>query len=133
MANPDTAVYNTLSTANIASTYSCTVWTSPLREKDDSVGHKAVFIIMSGEDSPVDYMDGTGTSFRRRRVQVLTRSDPDEYQAGQTLMFAVRDVLHLATLSGKVGCRVFSGPWLLEKDNIDRYIWSLNLEVWETS
>lgn len=133
MANPDYAVYTALSDAGIDSTYSCTLHVHPIREKDDTVGHKSVFVVMTGEANPIDFLDGSGNSSRTRLVQVMVRSDPDEYQAGQTLTFAARDVLHLATLSGKVGCRVFSGPWLLEKDNIDRYIWSFNVEVLEVS
>jgi len=133
VANPDSEIYTIITGAGIHTTYSCSVGIHPIRDVDTVVTHKAVFIVMSGEDSPIDYMDGSGNGFRRRRVQVVVRSAPDEYQAGQTLTYVVRDVLHLATISGKVGCRVFSGPWLIEKDNQDRYIWSMNVEIWEVS
>lgn len=131
MAEPDIAIYNKLVADSIDSTYSCTLSSYPMREPNSAVNNKSVFIVLTGEDDPIDFMDGSDTSFRFRRCQITVRSEPDEYGAGLTLVEAVRNSLHLATLSGKVACRVFSGPWLLEKDNIDRYIWSMNCEVWE--
>jgi len=66
----------------------------------------------------------------RSNVQVKIRSNPKEFEEGQDLARACRDVLHAKTVSGYWNIEALqSEPIYLGEDETNRHRWSINFQL----
>lgn len=112
-------------------------WTSgtnlfagPMRAPDANIPHLACFVLASGGPGPQAYADGTTTKLRYSAVQVLLRSAPRAFAAGQTLAREVRDTLHNVTLSGYIDTQALEAePLYLGEIENGSHLWSMNFTL----
>lgn len=105
---------------------------SPLRPTEyPNIPTQCVFVIASGGPGPTLYLGAnSGDDLRMYRVQIMIRSEADEYTNGRDLAKTVYDATHLASISGWVivRCRDPQPVYLGMQEN-NLHLWSINVEL----
>lgn len=129
MSKPDEALVDTLVTAGVV-TKGGSAFMGPVRKPNASIPRKAVFVLVTGGASPLEFMDSTSTSQRRSTVQVRVRGDAGDFSGGQTWARSVWSAIHANKPSGFVSCLVReSEPVFLGFDETECPEWALNVEM----
>lgn len=99
------------------------------------VPDEALFVLPYGGPAPMADVGGS-TEERFPKVQLLYRSDPDEYNDGETAARLVLETVHHQTIARGVGgsytdCTAdTSAPLYLGMDEKRRHRWTINVELW---
>ena len=99
------------------------LFAQPLREPEDGVPAKAVFVTPAGQrrDAVFEYA----------QVMVEVRADRNDYSGGLALARACQAALHCpATIpSGWTDCQVPVGPFYARNDPSGRHVWRLDVAL----
>lgn len=129
--DPDGDVVTYLAAQIGALTANTNLFASKEQAAGDGVPHGAVFALASGGPAPEAYIEGgAGDERRWSGVQVMTRSEPREYDAGKTLARLVRDTLHHAAITGYIDVAVNeTEPNYLGENEAGNHRWTSNVEL----
>ena len=103
------------------------------RKIGDGVPHLAIFCNSTGGPSPYQFTPGAGSvsQISYYGVQVFMRGNVEAFLAGQTIVRAIRDGVHKATVSGYINCEVVeSDPNFIGEDDLEHPMWTLNVKMW---
>ncbi len=99
-----------------------------------NVPAECVFCIASGGPPPRLFLQGGNSWDGRYSVQVIVRSDQEDYAGGLVLAKSVVDTLHLATITNWYHVGVtHPEPIYLGKNENDLHRWSINFTLWGTT
>lgn len=106
------------------------IFTGSMQPPGGGVPHAAIFVVPYGPESLQPYL-GVSKDLRTKFVQVTIRSDVGDEAAGLVVARNVQAALHRADLSaaGYILCLVSSGPLRLGRDEIDHYLWTVNVRM----
>jgi hypothetical protein len=103
----------------------------PERAPSTAVPSQAVFVLVSGGPASEAYADGTNVERAYSALQIIVRSNPNDYSGGDTLARQVRAALHHASVPGYLDLRAMqSEPIYLGEDEAGSHRWSINVECW---
>lgn len=129
--DPDGDVVAHLNTTIGALTTDTNLFASKQQAPVDGIPHLAVFVLPTGGPAPEAYVDGgSGSERRYSAVQVTSRSEPREYNAGKAFARVIRDALHHATIAGYLDVKVNeTEPNYLGENDAGNHVWTSNLEL----
>lgn len=134
MSQADLDVATALAGAGIGLTLGTNVFWGPVRESDPSTAFPsaAVFCTMRGGAPPINYCDASITpQLREPLVQVMIRSAPRDYAAGQATARQVKNALHDIPPTGYDACRVEQAePLPIGETNQGEHLFSLNVHLY---
>lgn len=134
-ADPGGDVRTALNAAGIGLTGGTNLFDGPEQPQGTNVPHEAAFVLPTGGPSPASFI-GMTEEMRYPYVQVLNRSDPDDYNGGEAQARAIRDALHRQVVARGVGgnyteCMALQdGPNYLGMDRHRRHRWTSNFRLW---
>ncbi len=130
--DPDGDVVTYLAANVVALTANANLFASKEQAEGDGIPHEAVFVLASGGPAPEAYLDGnSGTERQYSGLQIMTRSEPRDYNAGKALARSVRNTLHHSAISGYIDVRTNeTEPLYLGEDGDGHHRWTTNLELW---
>lgn len=106
------------------------LWSGKLRAAEGRIPQECVFVLATGGFPPQGYADTTSINLRMSGVQVFVRSNPRDFEGGQSLARKVRDALHHATIAGYIDVQaVQAEPIYIEEDEDGLHTWSVNFEA----
>lgn len=112
-----------------AFTQATNLFEGPVRAAGATVPHEALFVLATGGDPPLPFL-GTTVSYCVSALQVRYRSAPHEYAAGRAKVRAVRNAIHLGSITGYVEVRVReSEPLYLGPDEHGSHEWAINVDM----
>jgi hypothetical protein len=106
----------------IALTANANLFLGPMRDPEDGVPARCVFVVQSGQvrDSVFVY----------EQVLVEVRADRSDYAGGLALARACESALHCPVIpSGWTDVQVPSGPLYASTDAVGRHVWRLNVSM----
>lgn len=134
MSQPDLDVAVKLAASGLGLTLGTNLFWGKLREVDavGGVRSKAVFVMTRLSGAPTNYCDGARTpQGREPLLQIVVRSDPQDFAGGQALARGVKDALHDIVLSGYDACRVTQAePVPISESDKGEHLFSLNVHLW---
>lgn len=96
----------------------------------DSTPSPSVFVLNTGGPPPVPFLNGNRESAMRCTVQVMVRSEVNDFAAGEAMARSLFNWLHLEDIEGYYACYCRdSQPAFLGEDSDGHYQWSLNFEL----
>jgi hypothetical protein len=118
-------------------TYGANVREGPQRKPTDNtalpgaVPHACVFCVGTGGIDDVPFVDGgASTSEKRPTVQVLVRSDPNDFDGGRARADACFAALNLKSFGAYHEVRALgSAPAYVHRDEQDHHVWSINVAL----
>ena len=127
---PDTDLRTHL-IANVGTCTSSNTFAGGKRATDANAGvpEQAVFCLATGGAPPeADIDNGADGEWRFSGVQITIRSNPHEFEGGQTLARAIRDALHHSPPSGYVEAEAQeSEPLYLGMEDNGNHVWTVNV------
>lgn len=128
----DEAVVDVIDAAVASLTKNTNLFMGPMREADDLVPTKAVFVNTTGGSPPQVYNDGgAGDNLQMPGVQIMVRSDPGKHDPGKVLKDEVYAAVRKCTPAGTIGAEADqSAPFTLGQDERGSFLWSMNLTVY---
>ena len=96
------------------------------------IPHKAVFVLESGGLPPQPFMDGSTTAWRRPRVNIRVRGEPNDYATGRDLANSIWSRFQQSTSVTGSWVRVTcdqSLPMFLGLDAFSCPEWSVNVTL----
>ena len=138
MAEPDVAVLDTISAANIAGLRKATrtvppfdgnlVLGPPIGEESNSSGF-GVFVLDTGGPLDAPFVGGS-KSHKIHSVQVYVRGNRMDYVGAFALAKLVRAALHYVTITGYYACHCReAAPIYIGRDDYERHGFSINVEL----
>jgi hypothetical protein len=127
---PDLDLATYLGTQIGALTLGTNLFVGKTRAVGDNIPSKAVFCLATGGPTPQAYMDGTAVEERPSMVQARIRSEPRDFDGGQTLARLVRDTAHHASISGYIDVEAQQAePFPIGEDAKGHHEWSINFRM----
>lgn len=134
MSQPDLDVAVALAGAGLGLTLQENLFWGKEREVDPSSGipSKAVFVVNRLGPAPENYIDGQRLpQAREPLLQIIVRSDPQEFSAGYALARSVKDAIHDVALPGYDACRVTQAePMPIGESDSGEHLFSMNVHLW---
>ncbi|KPJ59103.1 MAG: hypothetical protein AMJ46_12620 [Latescibacteria bacterium DG_63] len=120
--------------ANVgALTAGTNLFEGPVRPVGTGIPDKAVFVLATGGPAPEPFLAGDASSPDEERVHSLlirVRSEPGEFNNGQTLARSVRDAAHRASVAGYLDVSIREcDPAYLGADDEGRHEWSIGVDM----
>lgn len=134
-ADPGGDIRAVLTAAGIGLTEGTNLFDGPEQPESTGMPHAAAFVLPYGGAPTVAFLGGT-TEERFPLVQILYRSDPDDYNGGEETARDIRDAIHHVSIARAVGgtytdCTVqSSAPLYIGIDEHRRHRWTINAELW---
>ena len=97
------------------------------RGVDTGIPDQCVFCLVSGGQAPDPFVaGGTGDEQRYSEVMIRVRSNPHDFQGGQTLARSVRNAVHHKVIAGYINVEVReSDPMFLGETEKGHSEWSI--------
>ncbi len=134
MSQPDLDVAVALASAGLGLTLGQNIYWGKEREVDPDTGvpSKAVFVVNRLGAAPDNYIDESRTpQAREPLLQIVVRSEPQDFTGGYALARSVKDALHDIHLSGYDACRVTQAePVPIGENDSGEHLFSLNVHLW---
>lgn len=120
-----------LASAVGALTEGTNLFEGPVREVSTGIPDAAVFCLVAGGPAPLPFVaGGSSVEERTHTIMVRVRSNPGEFQNGQTLAHSVRDAMHRAAVSGYLDVTIREcDPAYLGSDDEKRHMWSISADM----
>lgn len=110
---------------------------SPLQVQTGMPSQSVFCELLGGYGTPQRYLQGpyneagVGVQAREPRVHITVRSNPHDYQGGQTLARNVRDSLHDVPISGYDAVRIEQQEALfVYQTNNGEFVWTMDCHLW---
>lgn len=135
-ADPGADVVTALEAAAIGLTGGTNLFKGTEQPFGDGVPNAAAFVIPYGGPAPSAFCGNRVEEEKFQAVQVLYRSDPDDYNGGETMARAILNALHHQTIVRGTGGNYTdcysaqSLPYSLGVDESRRHRWTINVELW---
>lgn len=131
---PDIDVVDHIDTALGTLTKGTNLFAGPVRGHDvpdAGVPDEAVFVLATGGPAPLAFIaGGSGTEQRFSSLLIRVRSDPNDFQGGQTLARSVRDAIHHSIPTGYIEAAVReTDPSYLGVTNKGHHEWSIGVDL----
>lgn len=129
---PSAADMVTYLDANVgALTAGTNLFEGPVRAVGTGVPDEAVFCIVTGGPAPEPFINaGNVVEERVHSLLLRVRSEPGEFNSGQTLARSVRDAAHRASISGYLDVSIREcDPAYLGSDDEERHNWSIGVDM----
>ena len=129
-ASPEIDVRNALNTLIGSLTTGTNLFAGKMRETGPYVPDAAVFVQIIAGTAPQAF--GAATSFQQfaSAVNILLRSDPDDYAGSHTLVKSIQTALDKVALAGYIEVRALQAdPYGIGEDIKRRHYWELNIEL----
>lgn len=131
---PDLDVAVQLASSGLGLTLGTNLFWGKLREVDPGTGisSTAVFVATRLSPAPENYCDGQRLpQAREPQLQIMVRSNPQDFAGGQALARGVKDALHDIALSGYDACRITQAePVPIGETDSGEHLFSLNVHLW---
>ena len=134
MSQPDLDVATFLGGAGLDLTLGENLFWGKEREVNPESGipSRAVFVVNRLSVSPTNYIDeARNPQAREPLLQVVIRSEPQEFTTGYMWARDIKDALHDADLPGYDACRVTQAePIAIGESDSGEHLFSLNVHLW---
>lgn len=134
MSQPDLDVATALAGAGLGLSLEENLFWGKEREVDPDSGipSKAVFVVNRLGGAPENYCDSARTpQAHEPLLQIVVRSDPQEFSAGYALARSIQNALHDVALPGYDACRVTQPePVAIGESDSGEHLFSLNVHLW---
>jgi hypothetical protein len=128
---PDEDVANALAAAIGTLTKGTNLFTGKVRAPGANIPDEAVFVLATGGPPTQDYGGQTAAETHFSGVQIRTRSNPNEFEAGQALARLVHRTLHHTPPTGYLEATSASTePLAIAEDESAHHHWSSNFQLW---
>jgi hypothetical protein len=135
-ADPGGDVRAAIEAAGIGFTAGTNLFDGPEQSQGTGVPNEAAFVLPYGGPPPSAFCGNRTAEERYPAVQVLYRSDVDDFDGGESTARAILGALHHQTIFRGVGgsytdCTgLQSLPLYIGVDESRRHRWTINLELW---